>query len=66
MKVWVLYDTDKQGEILGITGVTIDPETAGLWRAESPLYQAEEFDTDDALSDVLAILAMNAAEGRLQ
>ncbi len=59
MKVWVLYDTDEEGEIAGLTGVTMDAETAGLWRAEFPLYRAEEFDTDDAFSDVLAILAMN-------
>ena len=59
MKGWVLYDTDEEGEIVGITGVTTDAETAAIWRAESPLYRAEKFDTDDALSDVLAILAMN-------
>lgn len=59
MKVWVLYDASEEGETCGVTGVTTDPETAGLWRAESPLYRAEEFDTKDAFSDVLAILAMN-------
>jgi len=66
MKVWVLYDEDEEGEILGITGVTTDPETAGLWRAEFPLYVAKEFETDDALHDVLEILAMNAGFVRLQ
>ena len=63
MKVWALYDTDEEGEIAGITGVTTDAGTAWLWRAKSPLSRAEEFDPDDALSDVLAILAMNATEG---
>jgi len=59
MKVWVLYDTSEEGGICGVTGVTTDAETASIWRAESPLYQAEEFDTDDAFSDVLVVLAMN-------
>ena len=66
MKIWVLYDEDEEGEIVGITGVTNDPETAAIWRAECPLYLAKEFETDDALRNVLEILAMNAAEGLLQ
>lgn len=65
MKVWVLHDVDERGEILGITGVTTDAETAAIWRAEFPLYVAEEFDTDDALREVSEIIAMNAAMGRL-
>jgi len=66
MKVWVLYDEDEEGEILGITGVTTDPETAAIWRAEYPLYLAKEFETDDALRAVLEILAMNAQAQPLQ
>jgi len=66
MKVWVLYDTEEGGEIIGITGVTTDPKTAAIWRAEFSVYRAEEFDTDNAPREVLKILAMNAGFVRLQ
>jgi hypothetical protein len=39
MKVWVLHDDDKDGNIYGIHGVTSDPAVAKLWETEYELLQ---------------------------
>jgi hypothetical protein len=47
MKVWVLHDDDKDGNIYGIHGVTSDPAVAKLWETEYEYYKADAFEIDD-------------------
>jgi hypothetical protein len=54
MKRWVLCNP-RRARFVGITAVTTDPETAAIWRAEFPVYKAEEFDTDNAPREVLDV-----------
>ena len=59
MKLWVLYDVDKNGEILGISAVTKEYGIAEMWRRESRSYRAGQFETDKAAEYVSDVFAIN-------
>jgi hypothetical protein len=59
MKVWVLHDDDKDGNIYGIHGVTSDPAVAKLWETEYECYKADAFEIDD-MRRVADIFQINA------
>jgi hypothetical protein len=59
MKLWVLYDVECDGHIVGIDAVTTDDGTAEIWRAESHFYRTGQFDTDEAADCVSDLFALN-------